>query len=175
MYRKMPERTEIEKYVRWMIASDILYRTLKGLGEKGIRRLDKTAKSISELLRSKEEVGDRIEVKIEELEEEMKARTINEGIEEFSKKYPEYGIELKKLIDETRKDRNRYLVYRLKKGFKLGEEDYLQVMMDLDFDRREASSVYPHVLSYSQRKKKAEENRERKILLKEQKKRAKKK
>ena len=169
----MPERTEVEKYVRWMIASDILYRALSSLGDKGLRRLDKTAKSLSELLRSKEELGNRVEARIEELEEEMKARTINEGIKVFSKKYPQYGKELREIIEEKRMERNNYLIYRLKEGFKLGEEDYLQVMMDLNFDRREASSVYPHVLSFSKKNKKAEENKERKILLKEQKKKKK--
>jgi len=165
---KMPERTEIEKYVRLMIASDILYRTLNNLGEKGIRRLNKTAKNIVDLLEKKEEIGSRVIAKIEELDEEMKARTTKEGIDEFCKKYPQYGIILKGLIEEKRLKRNKYLVYGLNPPYKLSEEDYIQVIMDLGFDRREASSIYSHILNYSQKEGKANETLERKILLKEQ-------
>jgi len=166
----MPKRTEIEKYVRWMVASDILYRTLNNLGEKGIRRLDKTAKNIFDLLEKKEEIGSRVIARIEELDE-MKARTTKEGINEFCKKYPKYGAILKELIEEKRLKRNKYLIYGLKSDYKLSEEDYIQVIMDLGFDKREASAIYPHILSYAQNKVKegkAAENLERKILLKEQ-------
>ena len=84
----MTERTEVEKNVRLMIASDILYRPLKSLGEKGVRRIEKTAKSISALLKDGSETGERIFAKVEIKSEEEKARTINEGIKEFCSKYP---------------------------------------------------------------------------------------
>jgi len=161
----MVERTEIEKFVRWLIASDILYRPLKSLGEKGLRRLDKTAKEISDLLKEEGEVGERVFAKIEKKEEEEAARTLREGITAFKKKYPEYGEILEKLITEKRMKSNRYLIYGLQEGFKLGEEDYVRVMMDLGFDRREASSVYPHVIAISERLKKAKVQAERRILL----------
>jgi len=108
-----------------MIASDIIYRVLKSLGEKGVRRLDKTAKNIAELVKSKAELGDRIEVKIEEIEEEMKARTINEGIKVFSRKHPEYGEELKKIIEETRMKRNNYQSAFSLENFIRNEETFL--------------------------------------------------
>ncbi|MEM3405415.1 MAG: hypothetical protein QW117_00345 [Candidatus Pacearchaeota archaeon] len=165
----MAKRTEIEKYVRWMIASDILYRTIKNLGEKGMRRLNKTAKNIADLIEKKEEIGERIIAKIEELTEERRARTMKEGIEEFSKKYPQYGKILKGIIEEKRLERNKYLVYALKPSFTLAEEDYLQVIMDLGFDRREASAIYPHILEYAEREGKSSFYEERKILLKESK------
>jgi hypothetical protein len=169
------ERTEVEKYVRWFIASDILYRTLKSLGEKGVRRLDKTATEISSLLRNESEIGDRIEAKIEELPEEEKARTINEGIDEFCKEYLEEGKKLKELIEEKRTERNNYLICRLKEGYKLAEEDYIRVLMDIGFGRREASAMYSHILSVSEKKGGADGNQERTILLKEQKSKKKKK
>ena len=161
---KMVERTEIEKYVRWLIASDILYRPLKSLGEKGLRRLDKTAGEISDLLKDKEEIGERVFAKVERKDEE-KARTLREGISAFKKRYPLYGNILEDMIAEKRTKSNRYLIYGLQEGFKLGEEDYVRVMMDLGFDRREASSVYPHVIAVSERLKKAKVQAQRGILL----------
>jgi len=163
----MVERTEIEKFVRWLIASDILYRPLKSLGEKGIRRLDKTAKNIADLLKQEAEIGERVVVRIEE-REEAKARTLKEGIDKFSEKYPKHGEILKGLIKEERTKRNNYLIYGLKEKYKLAEEDYIQVMMDLGFTKREAAEIYPHILSISGRLEKASEHEEKSILLKEQ-------
>jgi hypothetical protein len=164
MYKKMPERTEVEKFVRWLIASDIVYRPLKSLGEKGIRRLDKTAKEISSLLKEEEEIGERVFARVERRDED-KARTLREGVNEFVEKYPEHGEILKTIIKKKRRKHNKYLAYGLQEGFKLGEEDYVRVMMDLGFERREAASVYPHILAISERLKKAKEQTERSILL----------
>lgn len=161
----MPERTEIEKSVRWLVASDIIYRPLKSLGERGVRRLEKTAKSISALLKDKGEVGERVFAGIEKIEEDEKARTMTQGIEEFERRHPQYGTILREIIAEKRKKNNRYLVYGLNEGFVLGEEDYLRVMMDLGFDRREAASIYPHIISISERLKKAKPQEERRILV----------
>jgi hypothetical protein len=160
----MPERTEIEKFVRWLISSDILYRPLKSLGEKGLRRLNKTAKEICDLLKEGEEIGERVFAKIEEKEEE-KARTLREGIDAFKKEYPKEGEILEKMISEKRKQSNKYLIYGLQENFKLGEEDYIRVMMDLGFERREASAVYPHIIAISERLGKAKAQVQRKILV----------
>jgi len=160
----MPERTEIEKFVRWLVASDILYRPLKSLGEKGLRRLDKTAKEISDLLKEKEEAGERVFARVEK-EEEEKARTLREAINAFKKEYPKYGEILETMIMEKRKKSNKYLVYGLQEGFKLGEEDYVRVMMDLKFERREASAVYPHIITVSERLKKDKVQAQRRILI----------
>jgi len=102
----MPERTEVEKYVRWMIASRPYFtELLVALEIRDLEDLTKQRNLSPELLRSKEELGNRVEARIEELEEEMKARTINEGIKVFSKKYPQYGKELREIIEEKRMER----------------------------------------------------------------------
>lgn len=162
----MVERTEVEKYVRGLVASDILYRQLKSLGEKGVRRLEKTAKELSSLLKEGEEVGERVIAKTEKRDEE-KARTLREGINAFKKKHPCYGEILEEMIAEKRLKRNTYLVYSLQEGYKLGEEDYMRVMMDLGFERREAASIYPHIIAISQRLEKAAEQAPRSILVTE--------
>ena len=60
---------------------------------------------------------------------------------------------------------NKYLSYGLTEGFKLSEEDYIGVMMDLGFDRREAASIYPHIIAISERLGKASEQDKRLILI----------
>lgn len=159
------ERTEVEKESRYLIAGDISYRVLESLGKRGTRRLEKAAKNIETLLKDSEEKGNSVDVRISKIEEEEKARTVNEGINEFYKQFPEQGSILKGLIEEKRAKKNKYLVYKLNENYKLGEEEYVRVMMDIGFDRREANSVYPHILAISERLKKADEKKERTILL----------
>jgi len=160
----MPERTEVEKYVRWLIALDIISKPLSSLGDKGMRREKKTVKNIVALLEKESEISKRIFAKIEKREEE-KARTLREGITQFKKKYPSYGTILEGIIAETRIKKNEYLIYGLNENYKLSEEDYVRVMMDLGFKRREAVSIYPHIIAISERLGKASEQAERRILI----------
>ena len=160
----MHGRTEVEKYVRALIALDALYKPLSSLGDKGKRRAEKSAKGIVSLLKEGEEKGERIFARVEKSEEE-RARTLREGIDEFKKKYKEQGEILEGMIAKKRAQKNKYLVFGLNEGYKLAEEDYLGVMMDLGFDRREGSSVYPHILAISERMGKASEQAERSIIV----------
>lgn len=96
---------------------------------------------------------------------EEKSKTLREGINAFKKEYSSYGKILEGLIAKKRIKRNKNLVYRLNKGYNLSEEDYVWVIMDLGFDRREASAMYPHILAISERLGKANEQMERTILL----------
>jgi len=159
------ERTNVERESRYLIAGDISYRILESLGKKGTRRLNKAAKNVEALLKDSENEGNSVYARIEKKDEEEKARTMNEGIAEFYKQFPEMGSILKGLIEEKRAKKNKYLVYGLNENYKLGEEDYVRVIMDLGFDRREACSIYPHVLAISERLGKANEKAERTILL----------
>lgn len=162
----MVERTEIEKYVRKMISLDILYKPFSSLGDKGKRIAEKSARSIVDLIQVAEEKGKRIFARVEK-KDYQKARTLNEGINEFEKKYPKYGKILRDIIAEKRLKRNRYLIFGLQPGFNLAEEDYVRVMMDLGFDRRAASSIYPHIVAMSEKLGKASESEERSMLLPE--------
>lgn len=159
----MVERSDLEKRVRRLIAGDITYKVLKSLGDKGDRRLKKRAAEIVNLL-DEEEPGNRFYARIETSKEE-KSKTLREGINAFKKKYSSYGKILEGLIAEKRIQRNKNLVYRLNKGYNLSEEDYVQIIVDLGFERREASAIYPHILAISERLGKADEQMERTILL----------
>ena len=161
----MPQRTEVEKQTRNLVALDVLYKPFSSLGDKGRRRVEKDSKLIAQLLKEGEEKGERVFARVKRIKEEKRARTIKQGIDTFKKEHPRYGEKLQQLIDETREKQNRYLVYGVVEGFKLGEEDYVRVMMDLGFDRREASAVYPHILAISERLGKASEQAERTILV----------
>lgn len=160
----MPERTEIEKETRTLIATDILYKPFSSLGDKGKRRAEKHAKNITAFLKEGEEKGERIFARIEKKDEE-KARTLREGIDAFKKEYPKYGNLLEGCIAKKRMSLNKYLIYGLEGSFKLAEEDYVKVMMNLGFTRREANSVYPHILAISERLGKAVEQAERSMLI----------
>lgn len=159
----MVERTEIEKYVRNMVALDILSKPLSSLGGKAERRRDKSAKEISDLIKDGES-GERIFARIEKKDEE-KARTLREGIDAFKKEYPKYGELLEKTIAEKRKKSNKYLIYGINGGYSLGSEDYMRVMMDLGFNREAACAMYPHLKEIATGMEKANEQEERLILL----------
>ena len=161
----MVERTEIETNVRNMVALDILGKPFKSLSGKAERREWKAAKEITSLLKKDYEIGERIFARVEEREEEEKARTLKEGINAFKKEYPKYGSILEVLIEEKRVNKNKYLIYGLNSGYCLGSEDYLRVMKDLGFVREEACAVYPHIKDISERLGKAKEGSERTILL----------
>ena len=160
----MVERSELESRVRRLIAGDITYRVLKNLGNKGVRRLNKRAAEITDLLDKGEEPNNRFYVGIEKIEKE-KARTLREGINAFKKEHPGYGKILEGLIAKKRIKRNKNLIYGLNEGYKLSEEDYVLIMRDLGFERREASAIYPHILAISKRLERANEQSERTILL----------
>lgn len=165
VYEKvMVERSELENKVRRLIAGDITYRVLKSLGDKGDRRLHKKAVEIVYLLNKGEEPNDRFFVGIEKTEKE-KAKTMRQGINAFKKKYSSYGKILEGLIAQKRIERNKNLVYGLNEEYHLSEEDYVQIIMDLGFEKREASAMYPHILAISERLGKADEQRERTILI----------
>ncbi len=159
----MVNRSEIEVSVRSMVAYDILSKPLSNLGNKADRRRDKTANSIADLLREGDEF-ERVFAYVERKDED-KARTLREAINEFSSEHPRYGKILDEKIAEKRRKSNKYLVYGVSDGFKLGAEDYRRVMKDLGMTTIQADAMYPHLLDISDSLGKARENSRRNILL----------
>ena len=159
----MVNRSELEISVRSLVAYDILSKPLTSLGQKSDRRRDKLAEEVADLLRE-EDKFERVTAYVERRDEE-KARTLREGIEAFKETHPRYGAILEGIIKETRKESNRYLIFGVTPGFRLGAEDYRRVMKDLGMSTIEADAMYPHLLDISGRLGKAGENATRKILL----------
>lgn len=159
----MVERSGIETGIRDLVAYDIMSKPLCSLGQKADRRKDKLAAEVARLLREGEEF-ERVDVGIERKSEE-KARTLREGIDEFEKKYPNYGKILEGIIQEKRAKSNRYLCYKIKQGYNLGAESYRRIMKDLGLTIQEADAMYPHLKDISDRLGKAGENELRTILL----------
>lgn len=147
-----------------MIAYDVVGRPFDSLGSKSKRRWEKMSKTIVELLGQGEEIGDRVIVGVEERDED-KARTTNEGIEEFKKKYPEYAKKLEDEIDKARRVKNKYLNYGLNNNRFISQEVYIGVMKDLGFKESEAHAWYPHIKDISERLKKPKETDARTILI----------
>ena len=159
----MVNRSELEVVVRSMVAFDILSKPLTSLGQKADRRKDKLAAETAGLLRE----GDTFErvVAYTERRDEEKARTLREGINAFKSEHPRYGEVLEGMIAEKRTKSNKYLVYGVQDGFKLGAEDYRRVMKDLGMTTMESDAMYTHLLDISDRLGKASENSLRNILL----------
>ena len=70
----MVERTEIENYVRNMVALDSMFKPLKSLSCKAERREDKIAGEIFSLYKSKEDLGERVFVLVEECQDKPRRR-----------------------------------------------------------------------------------------------------
>lgn len=93
----------------------IAYHALKSgfdiMCKRAQRKLTPTANDVYERLKK----GQKIQgapVKAEyRFEKYQKSRTLTEGINEFSHQYPVYGAKLKKIIDETRNTKRRYLCF----------------------------------------------------------------
>ncbi len=161
----MVERNDLETNVRSMVAYDILSKPLTSLGHKADRRKDKLAGESASFLRSDRYDSERIVAYVEVRPEEERARTLREGIEAFKSEHPRYGKILEDMIEETRTANNRYLVYGVADGFKLGAEDYRRVMRELGMSTVQADAMYPHLLDISDKLGKAKENARRDILL----------
>jgi len=159
----MVERNDLETNVRSMVAYDILSKPLSSLGQKAGRKKDKLAGESAGLLRSRYE-SERIVAYVETREEE-RARTLREGIVDFKETHPKYGTILEGMIQQRRSTSNKYLVYGVADGFKLGAEDYRRVMRELGMSTVQADAMYPHLLDISDKLGKAEENARRDILL----------
>ncbi len=159
----MAERNDLEVTIRNMVAYDILSKPFNSLGQKSDRRKDKLSGEAAGLLRD-EQASERIIARIETRDEE-KARTMREGIDAFKKSHPKYGSVLEGMIQEKRMQKNKYLVFGIAEGFKLGDQDYRRVMVELGMTSREADAMYLHLLEISDRLGKARENSLRSILL----------
>lgn len=159
----MAERTDLEVTVRDMVAYDILSKPLSSLGSKAYRRRDRLAEEAAKLAK-KGNTSERV-VAYLETREETRARTLREGVEAFKETHPRYGAILEGMIAEVRSASNKYFVFGIAEGFKLGAEDYRRVMKDLGMETREADAMYPHLLDISDRLGKSRENIKRDILL----------
>ena len=94
----------------------------------------------------------------------MKARGMSDGIEAFSKDYPQYGVILQQYIDFERSKKETHLYFGMKEGCRITADDYRQVITDLGFTPKMSEELYPALMDVS-RKLSRQRGEERSILV----------
>ena len=158
----MEKNEELERRVIALIAADRLYIPVSSIDNKIKKRIRPTLAKAIAGPNSKDDsyIGERIYARIEN-KNEQKARGVKEGIELFSKQYPQYGTILKGMIEEKREEKETHLYFGMNEGRRLAAEDYLTVMSDLGFGEASARSLYHELIEVSRNisRKRSEERR----------------
>ncbi len=158
------ERTEPEKLVRKLVAINNLRIPFSSLYQKDKKIEKEYAHGISNYIGQNADFGNSVTSYISK-EDKQKARGMEDGIEEFSKKYPRHGKILKGLVEEKRAEKEVYLKYNLNNGYKLNDNEYVSVMRDIGLTDTEASVMFPMLMQISERLKKKKEKGLREILI----------
>ena len=153
---------ELERKVLELIAMDRIEMPISSLSGKLKRQKPKFAKEID--LNGKAVYdGERCYARIKK-EDLEKARGIREGVEEFSKKFPNYGKILNGLIEEKRKEKETHLYFGMNPGSRITADDYREVMTNLGFTPAMAEDLYPALMDVS-RKLSKKRDEERSIMI----------
>ncbi|MBM3247280.1 hypothetical protein FJZ17_01925 [Candidatus Pacearchaeota archaeon] len=135
-----------ERQVIQLVAADRAYVPVSSLDGKLKRMRVKLAQDM--VVPNGNYVGERVFAKVDD-EDRMKARGMKEGIEEFERRHPQYGSELRSLIEEKRAERELHLYFGVNPGCRLTADDYLGVMADLGFTEAQARTLYGPLLETS--------------------------
>ena len=156
------KQMELEKQIIELIATDRIDIPISSMSGKLKRQKPKIATGIDFEGRSSYQ-GERVYARVE-YEEKEKARGIREGVDEFSKKFPQYGKILNGIIEEKRVERETHLYFGLQEGRRLTADDYMGVMKNLGFTEVTARSLYPELMDIS-RNLSRKRDEERSILI----------
>jgi len=137
---------QLEREVIALVAADRTYIPVSSMDGKLKRIRLQLAQGIS--LPSGEYFGERVFARVDD-EDQMKARGMKEGIDEFAKRHPTYAAELKGLIEEKRMNRETHLYFGVNQGCRLTADDYLGVMADLGFTEAQARTMYGPLIETS--------------------------
>ena len=107
--------------------------------------------------------GDRTYGRIVE-QDQMKARTLTEGVKVFEQRYPKYGEKLRDIISEERSKKETHLYFGMRDGCRITADDYREVMTNLGFTPGMAEELYPALMDVS-RKISRSRGEERSILI----------
>lgn len=142
----MTTNETLERQVIELVAADRIFVTTSSMNNKLTRQRVKLAQAIT--IPEGNYAGERVFAKIDD-EDCMKARGMKEGIEEFEKRHPEYGSELRGLIEEKRMEREVHLYFGINPGCRLTADDYLGVMGSLGFTEAQARNLYSPLIETS--------------------------
>lgn len=155
----MSETTE--RQIIELIAVDRTDIPISSMSGKLKRMKPKMAQSID--LPGNSYQGERVYARVQ-YEEKEKARGMRDGVEEFGRKFPQYGKILNGIIEEKRVEREKHLYFGLNEGRRLTADDYMGVMRNLGFTESTARSLYPELMDIS-RNLSRQRNEERSILI----------
>ncbi len=137
---------KLERQVIELVATDRAYIPISSMDGKLKRTRVQLAQAIS--VPNGEYTGERVFARVDD-DDCMKARGIKEGIEEFEARHPQYGAELRGLIEEKRMERETHLYFGVNSGCRLTADDYLGVMANLGFTEAQARNLYSPLIETS--------------------------
>lgn len=138
----------LERSVIQLVAADRIDIPISSISGKLKRMKPKLALAVDIGDESKPYKGERVYARVEK-ENEMKARGMRDGIEEFSRRYPQYGKILEGIIAEQREWRETHLYFGMRDGCRLTADDYLGVMTDLGFTPARSEGLYAELMEVS--------------------------
>jgi hypothetical protein len=154
----------LERQIIEVVAADRIDIPISSISGKLKRLKPKLATKIDLTEYNNNYFGDRVYARIES-EDLMKARSIKEGIEVFSEKFPRYGKILKGIIEEERALKETHLYFGMNEGCKLTSDDYMDVMKNLGFSETISKNLYTELMTIS-RNLSRKRQEERRILIK---------
>ncbi len=136
----------IERQLIQLVATDRAYIPVSSMDGKLKRTRVKLAQAIT--VPNGNYVGERVFARVDD-EDQMKARGIKEGMEEFARQYPKYGGILTNMIEEKRMERETHLYFGINPGCRLTADDYLGVMASMGFNESQARTLYGPLIETS--------------------------
>ena len=156
---------QIEKNIEDLIAYDRIKSLYSSFSQRAERREKDLAYGIYNQIARDEKIptDSKVFASITDITE-SNARGMKDGMQEFKKRYPDYGKILEGLIEEKRDEREVYLNFGIA-GKELPDAAYLRTFRDLGIDSEGAHKVYATVEIFESIKKKKQDNNARKLLI----------
>jgi hypothetical protein len=143
---KMNTNETLERQVIDLIAADRIFVATSSMDNKLKRMRPKLARAVD--LEGTRYSGERVFAYVQD-EEGSKARGMKYAIEEFSRRHPNSGQELKGLVAEQRTLTEPTLYFGMQEGRRLTADDYLGVMANLGFTEAQSRALYAPLLDTS--------------------------
>jgi hypothetical protein len=142
----MTTNETLERQVIDLIAADRIFMATSSMDNKLKRIRPKLARAVD--LTGNRYSGERVFANLEN-EEGSKARGMKYAIDEFSRRHPNYGAELRGLVAEQRIFAEPTLYFGMQEGRRLTADDYLGVMANLGFTETQSRALYGPLLDTS--------------------------
>ena len=143
----MVRKTIVTQKTQDLIAYHALKSGFDIMGKRAQRKLEPTAQEVYERLRNKQKIqGAPVQAQYR-FENYQKARTLTEGINEFSQRHPKYGEILKHIIKETRNTKRRYLTFTATE--ELPQEIYQKALEDIGIPEYMREGMLVNILEVS--------------------------